>query len=142
MPRYWGQSGLVFGRIIEGRRFQFVFPNEESMQLVLQRGPWAFAECMLVLERWNPMMNPLMLNFIPFWIQIRVIPFQYVNVNVVTSIGRAMGQFIETDYNPEAATRVEFVRVKLNWNVDVPLKFQRNFQFTPGNNTLMRFIYE
>ncbi|CAG7887032.1 unnamed protein product, partial [Brassica rapa] len=27
MPRNWGFDGLVRGRIIEGRRFQFVFPS-------------------------------------------------------------------------------------------------------------------
>ncbi|KFK41288.1 hypothetical protein AALP_AA2G110500 [Arabis alpina] len=142
MPRYWGQSGLVFGRIVEGRHFQFVFPTEESLQLVLRRGPWAFADRMLVLERWTPTIDPLMLNFIPFWIQIRGIPVHFLNVDVITSIGEAMGNFVKTDYVAEEAARVEFVRVQLNWNIDEPLKFQRNFQFTPGHNTLLKFTYE
>lgn len=32
--------------------------------------------------------------------------------------------------------------MRLNWNVTHPLKFQRNFQFTPGVNTLLKFQYE
>ncbi|CAE6223085.1 unnamed protein product [Arabidopsis arenosa] len=61
MPRLWGQAGLVHGRIVEGRRVQFVFPSEESMEMVLRRGPWAFAERMMVIQRWTPLMDLSML---------------------------------------------------------------------------------
>lgn len=49
---------------------------------------------------------------------------------------------MEVDYDSEAAIRMSYVRVRINWNVDEPLKFKRNFQFTPGVNTLLRLIYE
>lgn len=88
LPRNWGNVG-VYGRIIEGRQFQFVFPSEESMEMVLRRGPWAFADRMLIIERWTPLFNPLMLNFIPFWIQIRGIPVQFMSQDIVMHIGRA-----------------------------------------------------
>ncbi|XP_013624988.1 PREDICTED: uncharacterized protein LOC106331216 [Brassica oleracea var. oleracea] len=74
LPRNWGHKG-VYGRMIEGGQFQFVFPSEESMEMVLRRGPWAFADRMLIIERWTASFNPLMLNFILFRIQIRGIPF-------------------------------------------------------------------
>lgn len=50
--------------------------------------------------------------------------------------------YMEVDYNPEATGRREFLRVRVNWNVDEPLRFQRHFQFTPGTNTLLRFTFE
>lgn len=80
-----GMAGLINGWIVEGRRFQFVFPSEESLETVLHRGPEAFSE---------------------------------------------------------PASRVEFVRLRLNWNVDHLLRFHKNFQFTMGVNTLLRFHYE
>lgn len=46
MPRTWGLEGIVRGRIIEGRRFQFVFPSEEAMETVMRRGPWSLNECL------------------------------------------------------------------------------------------------
>lgn len=107
MPRLWGLAGLVHGRILEGRRFQFVFPSEESMDNVLRRGPWAFAERMLVLQRWTPVMNLEMLNYIPFWIQIRGIPLQFLNQEIVAHIGRALGQLMDVDYIEMAAAQVE-----------------------------------
>ncbi|RID46687.1 hypothetical protein BRARA_I03332 [Brassica rapa] len=46
------------------------------------------------------------------------------------------------DFNPSVNAAVEFIRIRLNWNVGNPLKFQRNFQFSPGVNTLLKFRYE
>lgn len=142
MPRSWGFEGLVRGRITEGRRFQFIFPTEEAMDTVLRRGPWAYAERMLVLQRWTPLMDMEMLNFIPFRVQIRGIPLQYMNRQVIVHIAREMGEYIQMDYNEEVGHRMDFVRVRLNWNISNPLRFQRNFQFSPGVNTLLRFQYE
>ncbi|RID79473.1 hypothetical protein BRARA_A02209, partial [Brassica rapa] len=142
MPRNWGFEGLVRGRLIEGRRFQFVFPSEKSMDMVIRRGPWAFADRMIVLQRWTPLMDMEMLNYIPFWIQIREIPLQYMNRQVIVNIARLLGEYIQMDYSEEIGSRLEFVRVRLNWNVNHPLRFQRNFQFVPGVNTLLRLQYE
>ncbi|KAG2281330.1 hypothetical protein Bca52824_052550 [Brassica carinata] len=130
MPRSWGFEGL------------FIFPSEEAMDTVIRSGPWAYADRMLVLQRWTPLMDMAMLNFIPFWIQIRGIPLQYMNRTVIVNIARVLGEYIQMDYNEEVGCRMEFVRVRLNWNVNNPLKFQRNFQFTPGVNTLLRIQYE
>ncbi|XP_013665443.2 uncharacterized protein LOC106369893 [Brassica napus] len=141
LPRSWGYEGIQ-GRLVEGRRFQFVFPSEESLEMVIRRGPWAFADRMLIMERWTPDFNPLMLNFIPFWIQIRGIPFQYMSQDVVIHIGRALGMYMEVDYNAEVTARREYARVRINWNVDEPLRFQKQFQFLPGINTLLRINYE
>lgn len=141
LPRSWGYEGIQ-GRLVECRRFQFVFPSEESLEMVIRRGPWAFADRMLIMERWTPAFNPSMLNFIPFWIQIRGIPFQYMSQDVVIHIGRALGMYMEVDYNAEVTARREFARVRINWNVDEPLRFQKQFQFLPGINTLLRITYE
>ncbi|XP_018460221.2 uncharacterized protein LOC108831158 [Raphanus sativus] len=142
MPRNWGFEGIVRGRVTEGRRFQFVFPSEEALETVLRRGPWAYAERMLVLQRWTPLMDMELLNFIPFWIQDRGIPFQYMNREVIVNIARLMGQYIQMDYNEEVGGRQEFVRIRLNWNVAHPVCFQQHFRFTLGVNTLLRFRFE
>lgn len=38
LPRSWGLVGMVHGRIVPGRRFQFVFQLEEAMETVLRMG--------------------------------------------------------------------------------------------------------
>lgn len=65
-----------------------------------------------------------------------------MNHDVVAHIGRALGQLMDVDYHAESAVYVEYVRVKINWDVNLPLRFQKNFQFTSGVNTLLKFRYE
>jgi len=141
MPRIWGQSGLVHGRLISGNQFQFIFPSEESLDTVMRRGPWAFNDRMLILQRWFPTNQPL-INFIPFWIQIRGIPYHYLTREVIAHVGRALGNLMEVDFGLETAARVDYVRVQVNWNIEDPLRFQRNFQFEANVNTLLRFRFE
>ena len=66
MPRVWGLEGLVHGRVMEGRRFQFIFPSEEAIDTVFKRGLWAYADRMLMLQKWTMLMNMALLNFIHF----------------------------------------------------------------------------
>jgi len=110
------------------------------METVLRRGPWAFNDRMLIIQRWTPQL-PL-LDFIPFWIQVRGIPYQFLNRGVVEHIGRSLGQVLDVDFDVEVVARMDFVRILIHWNITHPLHFQRNFQFALGTNTLLRFRYE
>ena len=83
-------------------------------------------------------MDMEMLNFIPLCIQIRGNPLQLMNIHVIVHIVRALGEYIQMDSNEEVGSRFEFVRIQLNWNVNHPLRVQRNFQFSPRLNTFMR----
>ncbi|XP_048615511.1 uncharacterized protein LOC125588280 [Brassica napus] len=142
LPRMWGLSGIISGRLVERRKFQFVFPSEELLQSVLNRGPWAFNDRMVVIKRWMPAMDDNDLMQIPFWVQIRGIPMEYLTEGVIRNIGDIMGEVMLVDFNPEANASVEYVRVQLNWNLAQPLRFHKNFQFSPGVNTLLKFRYE
>lgn len=116
------------------------------MDTVIRKDLGRFSDCMLVLHRWTPLIDMQMLNYIPLWIQIREIPLQIMNREVIVHISRSLGEYIQMDYNEEVGSRLDFVRVRvrvqLNWNVNNPLKFQRNFQFSPGVNTLRKLQYE
>lgn len=142
LPKMWDVPGLITGRIVERRKFQFIFPSEEMLSSVLERGPWAVNERMLIMSRWNAGMDDRDLNHIPFWVQIKGIPLEYLSEPVVHNIGDKMGEVIKVDFNPEVNAAVEFVRVRLNWDVANPLKFKMSFQFSPGVNTLLKFRYE
>lgn len=119
-----------------------MFPSEELLQSVLNRGPWAFNDRMVVIKRWMPAMDDNDLMQIPFWVQIRGIPMEYLTEGVIRNIGDIMGEVMLVDFNPEANASVEYVRVQLNWNLAQPLRFHKNFQFSPGVNTLLKFRYE
>lgn len=100
LPRNWGLSGVVNGRIVERRRFQFIFPSEESMLTVMRRGPWAFADRIIVLQRWNPDMDESLLNFIPFWVQFRGIPLQYLTRTMIKTMAEKFGEVLKANLQP------------------------------------------
>lgn len=45
--------------------------------------------------------------------------------------------YMDVDYSSDVAARRDYARVRVNWNVDEPLQFQRQFQFKQGVNTMM-----
>jgi len=141
LPRLWGVGEEVSSRILDSRKIQFLFQSEDSMASVLRRGPWSFNEWMCVVQKWNPNHTDQDLKQIPFWIQIRGISLHFLTERMVTSIGGRLGHFLETDFSADGTTLVDFVRVKLLWNIDDPLRFQRLFQF--GDEAcILKFRYE
>ncbi|XP_013607982.1 uncharacterized protein LOC106363331 [Brassica napus] len=82
LPKMWGLAGLISGRIVHRRKFQFVFPKEEMLS------------------------------------SIRGIPLKYLNEPVIRNIGDRMGEVMSVYFNPDVNAAVEFVRVRLNWNVE------------------------
>ncbi|EOA33329.1 hypothetical protein CARUB_v10022172mg, partial [Capsella rubella] len=141
MPKIWGFSDDCRGRVLGNGRVLFIFKTGESLQVVLRRGPWAFNDWMLSVHRWYPNISEETMKIIPFWIQVRGIPFQFLNEAMVNYIGDQIGDVAEVDFD-ENANLVEFIRICVNWNVDVPLRFQRNFQFGGDENTILKFKYE
>lgn len=61
---------------------------------------------------------------------------------MIDSIAMSLGDKIDVDFDEDNVSRVQFVRVRVAWNVDTPLRFQRNYQFSPGVNTILSFFYE
>ncbi|KAL1218539.1 hypothetical protein V5N11_001703 [Cardamine amara subsp. amara] len=141
LPRIWGMEDSVIGRMVDARKFQFVFQNKESLNLVLKRGPWYFSEWMLATHKWIPNMHDITMKIIPFWTQIHGIPIQYLTLEMIDIIGRSVGHVSGIDFD-ENATRVDYVRVRLEWNIDNPFRFKREFQFGHNESVLLSFYYE
>ncbi|EOA15813.1 hypothetical protein CARUB_v10007348mg, partial [Capsella rubella] len=141
MPKIWGFMNECRGRILGNGKVLFIFKTEESMNLVLRRGPWAFNEWMLSVHRWYPNIGEEEMKIIPFWIQIKGIPIVYLTIAMVKYIGDNLGPVVSVDFD-ENVNWVEFVRVCVNWSIDTPLRFQRNFQFTADENTVLKFRFE
>ena len=99
------------------------------MSSVLRRGPWSFNEWMCVVQKWNTNHSDQDLMRIPFWVQIRGIPLHFLTERMVTTIGGRLGHFMETDFGSDGTALVDYVRVRLLWNIEDPLRFQRLFQF-------------
>ena len=121
LPRLWGVDNAV-GRIIAANRVQFIFQSEESMLMVTRRAPWSFAEWMVTVSRWYPNIADEDLKIIPFLVQIRGIPLEFLTRKVVEFIGGILAPVFNVDFDENSA-RVDFVQVQVLWNVDHPLRF-------------------
>ncbi|EOA25077.1 hypothetical protein CARUB_v10018385mg, partial [Capsella rubella] len=137
-PRF---AEACVGRLLDGGRVQFRFQSEESMNLVLRRGPWSFNDWMVTTHRWYPNISEIEMKIIPFWVQIQGIPTLYLTNSMARWVGNRLGLVTETDYD-ENANQVGSVRVRIDWNVDSPLRFQKNVQFVVGENTVVKFRFE
>ncbi|XP_020889278.1 uncharacterized protein At4g02000-like [Arabidopsis lyrata subsp. lyrata] len=141
LPKVWGFANSCVGWILGNGRVQFVFRDEDSMNLVLRRGPWSFNEWMVTVHRWYPNITEEDMKIIPFWVQIKGIPLLYLTSAMAAYVGNRLGHVTEVDFN-DNANRVEFVRVQIDWNVDMPLRFQRKFQFIVGENSVIKYRFE
>jgi len=141
MSRVWGFPDSCVGRILERGRVQFKFQTEEAMNLVLRRGPWSFNDWMLSIHRWYPNISETELKIIPFWVQITGIPLLFLTNAMARCVGNRLGIVSTVDFD-ENSNHVGFVRVKIDWNLDDPLRFQRNFQFAVDENTVIKYRFE
>lgn len=123
LPRLWGVGDEVVRKILENKKLQFIFQSEEAMLSVIRRGPWTFNDWMCITQRWNPLLSEDDLNFIPFWVQIKGIPLHFLIKRIIREIRINIGNYLETDFEGEGAVLGYYVRVKLRWNVESPLRF-------------------
>ncbi|KAG7534112.1 Reverse transcriptase domain [Arabidopsis thaliana x Arabidopsis arenosa] len=141
MPRVWGFPDSCVGRILDRGRVQFKFQTEEAMNLVLRRGPWSFNDWMLSIHRWYPNISEAEMKIIPFWVQIQGIPLLFLTNAMARCVGNRLGNVAEVDFD-ENVNHPGFVRVQIKWNMDDPLRFQRNFQFVAEENTVIKYRFE
>ena len=113
--------------------------NQCPLSSVLR--PWSFNDWMCVLHKWALLQTDEDLKQIPFWVQIRGIPLRFLMHRMVTYIGENIRHFIKTDFGGDGSVLVDYVRVRLLWNIDTPLRFQRQFRFG-GETCVLKFQYE
>ncbi|EOA32199.1 hypothetical protein CARUB_v10015455mg [Capsella rubella] len=141
MPRIWGVADACTGRVLGNGQALFIFKSEETLTMILNRGPWAFNDWMLSVHRWYPNISEDDMKIIPFWMQIKGIPLLYLSSDTAKYVGSKLAHVSTVDFD-ENAHRVEFVRVCVDWNMDIPLRFQKIFKFAENDNTVIKFRFE
>ena len=141
MPCIWGVTEKVIGRVIDSRRFQFVFKTEDAMNRVLEKSPWYFADRLIVLKRWAPTVTEESLKKVQFWVQIRGIPPHYLSRAIVDFVGDKLGQVVDVEFD-DSTNLTDYVWVLVNWNIDNPLRFKRNYEFGVGEIHMLSFHYD
>lgn len=60
---------------------------------------------------------------------------------MVIHIDHTICHFLETEFQRDGALHFDYVRVRLLWNIDAPLRFQRVVQFG-DEASILKFRYE
>lgn len=109
---------------ISPQRFLFQFAHEADIRRIVEGGPWAYENHLLVYERVADGVNPVdvSLEKAAFWIQLHYMPLGYISDNVVKRIGSKLGDIMEIDPNNFTGVSKEYLRLRVMLDITKPLK--------------------
>jgi len=142
LPRCWGLTVHVHGRILDATYVQFLFQNEIDLQSVQRREPWLFNNWFVATQRWElaPALN--FVTSIDLWVQIRGIPLSYVCEETALDIARDLGEVIMLDHHDATSTQITYIRVRVRFGITNRLRFFQRIIFNSGEVVTIRFQYE
>ncbi|KAL8548212.1 hypothetical protein ACS0TY_007510 [Phlomoides rotata] len=144
MASIWNpKKGVHMKEIGEGR-FLFQLFHHLDVNRVMDGSPWSFGKFPLIVHHLKigelPMSVPL--QFIRFWIQIYGLPIGYFNETIGRALGNFVGRFLKYDASNLTSVWREFMRVRVEVNVDHPLKRFKKIKLGSGESVMVTFKYE
>ncbi|XP_030926558.1 uncharacterized protein LOC115953166 [Quercus lobata] len=123
---------------------QFKFSSEYQLQWVEKNGPWNFDNNLLLLCRWRRGLSSTNITFThsPFWVQIWGLPFELMAEEVCRDLGNSLGRFIETDRRSGQTDQAKFMRVRVDLQLDKPLRRGGRIASVEGEKFWVSFRYE
>lgn len=144
MRKAWGLQENPLIVEVGDNLFHFRFAKEEGMNSVLLGGPWNFDNHLLLLKPWKEgMVAPeIQFDVVDFRIQLHGLPFEYVSTKVGGVIGSKIGELLKVDDRTEAGEQGQFIRVKVQLNINAPLKRGGNIVCGGGRKVWVDYKYE
>ncbi|KAG7579029.1 hypothetical protein ISN45_Aa03g031980 [Arabidopsis thaliana x Arabidopsis arenosa] len=142
LPRVWGLTAPVHGRVLDGTFVQFLFQSELDLISVQRREPWLFNNWFIVNQRWEIFPDVGFLTTIDLWVQIRGIPLPYVCVEAVSEIAQELGQIIHIDFQEASTIQIAYIRVRIRFGITDSLRFFQRIRFDSGETVVIRFQYD
>lgn len=93
------------------------------MQFLVDEGPWAVRNKLLVLDYWTPnlILSKHTVVECPIWIQIWGLPLEYHSSANAASIGSLAGQTLHVDFTDQGIRNLRYLRVQVNIDPHSPL---------------------
>ena len=144
LRKAWGLENSL--QIIEvgPNLFQFKFQLEFDMVRIIQDGPWAFDNQLLLLRQWQKGMTVenIKLEHASLWIQIWGAPFDMVSPQVAKEVGSRLGIVEEVEWKQRHDDPNFFMRVKVALPIGKPLRRGSFIAGSDGIRTWVSFKYE
>lgn len=142
MPRAWRIVNRARGIALPGDKFQFLFDSEADMRMVLESGAWTFNDWSMTLERWVENPPEDYLKVLPIWIRLRNIPINNNTEATIEEIAGHIGQVTHVAYDPLKPQSRGYVRVRVLFDVNRPLRNSRKVQTPTGEIVDIGIEYE
>ncbi|XP_031112051.1 uncharacterized protein LOC116016023 [Ipomoea triloba] len=144
MAGVWRPAMGVTMRQLQPQRFLVRFYNEAECTRILTEGPWTFEQCLLIMQRLQPGVEPedMVLQHAEFWIQIHSLPVGFRSEVIVAAIGSFLGNLVQTDERNFDGSMCIFYRVRVAIDVAKPLKKQMKLKKDNGSWAFIDFRYE
>lgn len=142
LPRTWGLTSRVQGRVLDDTYVQFLFQSEVDLLSVQRREPWIFNNWFVAFQTWEDFPDFDFLTTIDLWVQIRGLPLPYVSENTVRRIAGSLGEVIELDFLDVVTNHIRFIRVRVRFGITDSLRFFRRLRFQSGERAMVGFQYE
>lgn len=123
---------------------QFKLVSEYQLQWVEKNGPWNFDNNLLLLCRWRRGLSSTNITFThsPFWVQIWGLPFELMSEEVCRDPSNSLGRFIEIDRRIGQSDQAKFMRVRVDLQLDKPLRRGGKIASVEGERFWVSFRYE
>ena len=133
-------------RIVEAGNniLQFKFSSKYQLEWVEKCGPRSFDNNLLLLCRWKKGLTSTNITFTysPFCVQIWGLPFEHMSREVGKDIGSKIGRFIEVHKRSWQSDQAKFMRVRVDLEIDKPLRRGPYITSLDGERLWLSFKYE
>lgn len=129
---------------IGGYIYSFVFYHVLDLRKVMEGGPWSFEQNMLVYHQIHNEEDPsqVALNVMNIWVQIHGIPKGFILEFFLESIGNFVGKYVKSDPASFDGTWRQYVRIRVQLDVQKPLKRRMKIKREGGSWNWVNFKYE
>lgn len=134
---------MNFKEIGEGR-ILFQFFHRLDHKRVVEGGPWSIGSHPLIIHqmRVGEVPHSVPLNKILFWVQIYNLPMGCFSEKVGRMLGDFIGTFVEYVVSNKGVAWKPFMRIRMELDVNLPLKRGKKIRTGMGSSSTVTFKYE
>ena len=119
----WGLRGKLHYTQLKNNRYLLEFEKEGDLHFILDNGPWAHRGDAFLMVPVDGTKAPgkVEIAHMPIWALIFNVPPLFMSKEVGEQLGSLLGKVIAVDTDRIGRIRNDFIRVRVEHDVDVPL---------------------
>lgn len=144
IQKAWKLQGSVRVRGKARANYVYEFDNVEDMQFLVDEGPWAIQNKLLVMEFWTPnlVLSEHTVTKCPLWVQIWGLPLEYLTTANAVAIRSLVGHAIHVDSTDQGIRNLRYLRVQVNLDPHKPFLMGFYIQLANGRIIWIQLRYE